>query len=149
MGEYTDCPIFDGLYDYCRLYTGGSIGSNFSFAGHRFLESSFRLTLLSFVAFLLFSPLLTDGAIKLNHGLCDVAINWSGGLHHAKKAESSGFCYVNDIVLAILELLKYVKKYLASERLSSCADFFLRDLEIELWICECLCDSVLFFCPLS
>lgn len=49
----------------------------------------------------------SDGAIKLNHGLCDVAINWSGGLHHAKKAESSGFCYVNDIVLAILELLKY------------------------------------------
>ncbi len=24
------------------------------------------------------------------------------------QAESSGFCYVNDIVLAILELLKYV-----------------------------------------
>jgi acetoin utilization deacetylase AcuC-like enzyme len=29
-----------------------------------------------------------------------------GGMHHAKKAEASGFCYVNDIVLAILELLK-------------------------------------------
>lgn len=29
-----------------------------------------------------------------------------GGLHHAKKAEASGFCFVNDIVLAILELLK-------------------------------------------
>jgi len=28
-------------------------------------------------------------------------------LHHAKKGEASGFCYVNDIVLAILELLKY------------------------------------------
>ena len=48
-----------------------------------------------------------DGAVKLNHGACDVAINWSGGLHHAKKAEASGFCYINDIVLAILELLKY------------------------------------------
>ena len=48
-----------------------------------------------------------DGAVKLNHGLTDVAVNWSGGLHHAKKAEASGFCYVNDIVLAILELLKY------------------------------------------
>jgi histone deacetylase 1/2 len=33
-------------------------------------------------------------------------INWAGGLHHAKKAEASGFCYVNDCVLAILELLK-------------------------------------------
>ncbi len=29
-----------------------------------------------------------------------------GGMHHAKKAEASGFCYINDIVLAILELLK-------------------------------------------
>lgn len=48
-------------------------------------------------------------AIKLNHGISDVAINWAGGLHHAKKQEASGFCYINDIVLAILELLKYSK----------------------------------------
>eukprot|EP00201_Polytomella_parva_P010780 CAMPEP_0175067836 /NCGR_PEP_ID=MMETSP0052_2-20121109/17324_1 /TAXON_ID=51329 ORGANISM="Polytomella parva, Strain SAG 63-3" /NCGR_SAMPLE_ID=MMETSP0052_2 /ASSEMBLY_ACC=CAM_ASM_000194 /LENGTH=393 /DNA_ID=CAMNT_0016334771 /DNA_START=146 /DNA_END=1327 /DNA_ORIENTATION=- len=48
-----------------------------------------------------------EGAVRLNHGTCDIAINWSGGLHHAKKAEASGFCYVNDLVLAILELLKY------------------------------------------
>jgi len=68
-----DCPVFDGLYDYCRVYSGGSI----------------------------------DGAVKLNHGVCDVAINWAGGLHHAKRSEASGFCYINDIVLAILELLKY------------------------------------------
>ncbi|EIE22949.1 histone deacetylase 3 [Coccomyxa subellipsoidea C-169] len=47
------------------------------------------------------------GAVKLNYGLSDVVINWAGGLHHAKKSEASGFCYVNDIVLAILELLKY------------------------------------------
>ncbi|CAI8611503.1 unnamed protein product [Vicia faba] len=46
------------------------------------------------------------GAVKLNHGQCDIAVNWAGGLHHAKKCEASGFCYVNDIVLAILELLK-------------------------------------------
>ena len=46
------------------------------------------------------------GAVKLNHNLCDIAVNWAGGLHHAKKCEASGFCYVNDIVLAILELLK-------------------------------------------
>jgi acetoin utilization deacetylase AcuC-like enzyme len=31
-----------------------------------------------------------DGAVKLNHGLTDIAINWSGGLHHAKKMEASG-----------------------------------------------------------
>ena len=34
-----------------------------------------------------------------------------GGLHHAKKAEASGFCFVNDIVLAILELLKVHQRY--------------------------------------
>ena len=73
MGENTDCPIFDGVYEFCSTYTGCSI----------------------------------DGAVKLNHGLTDIAINWSGGLHHAKKIEASGFCYINDIVLAILELLKY------------------------------------------
>lgn len=67
-----DCPTFSGLYDYCRLYTGGSM----------------------------------DGARRLNNGHCDIAVNWSGGLHHARKAEASGFCYINDIVLAIMELLR-------------------------------------------
>ena len=46
-------------------------------------------------------------AVKLNKQATEIAINWAGGLHHAKKSEASGFCYVNDIVLAILELLKY------------------------------------------
>ncbi|KAH9324689.1 hypothetical protein KI387_004867 [Taxus chinensis] len=73
-----DCPVFDGLYQYCQTYAGGSVG----------------------------------GAVKLNHKQCDIAINWAGGLHHAKKCEASGFCYVNDIVLAILELLKYHKRVL-------------------------------------
>ncbi|KAK4052999.1 histone deacetylase [Microbotryomycetes sp. JL221] len=45
-------------------------------------------------------------ARKLNSGQTDIAINWTGGLHHAKKSEASGFCYINDIVLAILELLR-------------------------------------------
>jgi len=49
---------------------------------------------------------LVAGAVKLNKQATDIAVNWSGGLHHAKKSEASGFCYVNDIVLAILELLK-------------------------------------------
>lgn len=68
-----DCPVFDGLFKFCQLYTGGSIA----------------------------------GAYKLNRSACDIAVNWAGGLHHAKKSEASGFCYVNDIVLAVLELLKY------------------------------------------
>lgn len=43
----------------------------------------------------------------MNTGSYDIAINWSGGLHHAKKQGASGFCYVNDLVLSILELLKF------------------------------------------
>ena len=52
------------------------------------------------------------GSVKLNKGAADIAINWAGGLHHAKKSEASGFCYSNDIVLGILELLKQHKRVL-------------------------------------
>ncbi|KAL2080089.1 hypothetical protein ACEWY4_023882 [Coilia grayii] len=76
VGE--DCPVFDGLFEFCQLSTGGSVA----------------------------------GAVKLNKQQTDIAINWAGGLHHAKKSEASGFCYVNDIVLAILELLKYHQRVL-------------------------------------
>lgn len=41
-----------------------------------------------------------------------IAINWAGGLHHAKRGKSSGFCYINDVVLSILELLKNFRKVL-------------------------------------
>lgn len=68
-----DCPVFEGLYEYCQTTAGGSI----------------------------------QGAVHLNEGECDIAINWAGGLHHAKRREASGFCYVNDIVLGILELLRH------------------------------------------
>jgi histone deacetylase 1/2 len=53
-----------------------------------------------------------EGAARLNRGKCDVAVNWAGGLHHAKKSEASGFCYVNDIVLGIIELLRYRQRVL-------------------------------------
>lgn len=76
VGE--DCPVFDGLFEFCQLSTGGSVAS----------------------------------AVKLNKQQTDIAVNWAGGLHHAKKSEASGFCYVNDIVLAILELLKYHQRVL-------------------------------------
>lgn len=26
VGEYTDCPVFDGMMEFCKLYTGCSIG---------------------------------------------------------------------------------------------------------------------------
>lgn len=74
---FEDCPVFTGLFEYCKLSAGGSIGA----------------------------------AVLLNSGEADLAINWAGGLHHAKKFEASGFCYINDIVLGILELLKYHQRY--------------------------------------
>ncbi|EAY19832.1 acetylpolyamine aminohydrolase, putative [Trichomonas vaginalis G3] len=46
-------------------------------------------------------------AQRLNSGLCHIAINWAGGLHHAAKDHPSGFCYIADCVLGIIELLKY------------------------------------------
>lgn len=52
------------------------------------------------------------GAAKLNAGEADIVINYAGGLHHAKRSEASGFCYVNDCVLGILELLKVHQRVL-------------------------------------
>lgn len=64
QGKYNvgdDCPVFDGLFEFCGISGGGSM----------------------------------EGAARLNRGKCDIAINWAGGLHHAKKSEASGFCYLN------------------------------------------------------
>ncbi|OAF61196.1 histone deacetylase [Pseudogymnoascus destructans] len=53
-----------------------------------------------------------EGAAKLGLNNCDIAINWAGGLHHAMKSQASGFCYINDIVLGILELLRHYPRVL-------------------------------------
>lgn len=76
VGE--DCPVFDGIYNFCTKYTGATL----------------------------------QAATLLNDNTCDIAINWAGGLHHAKRTEASGFCFINDIVIGILELLKYYKRVL-------------------------------------
>ncbi|GAA5945080.1 uncharacterized protein JCM15063_001653 [Sporobolomyces koalae] len=52
-------------------------------------------------------------ARELRDGRADIAIAWTGGRHHASRGEAKGFCYVNDIVLAIMELRK---KPLSSSR---------------------------------
>ena len=41
---------------------------------------------------------------ELVNGRARVAFNWCGGRHHALRADASGFCYLNDVVLAILNL---------------------------------------------
>lgn len=38
------------------------------------------------------------------------SIHWDGGRHHAGKENAAGYCYVNDIVLGILELMKKYNK---------------------------------------
>jgi histone deacetylase HOS2 len=53
----------------------------------------------------IYSGASIQAARCLQSGASDIAINWSGGLHHAKKKAASGFCYINDIVLAIQLLL--------------------------------------------
>ena len=53
-----------------------------------------------------------DASRKLANNQSDIAINWTGGLHHAKKFEASGFCYINDIVLGILNLLRTMPRVL-------------------------------------
>lgn len=52
-----------------------------------------------------YSSASINGALLINSGMHDLVINWSGGLHHAHKNEPAGFCFANDIVMAIQELL--------------------------------------------
>ena len=40
-------------------------------------------------------------------GQADRAFHFAGGLHHAMAGRASGFCYVNDAVLAILRLREH------------------------------------------
>jgi len=49
-------------------------------------------------------------ASLIENGEVDIAFNISGGLHHAMASRASGFCYVNDAVLAIRWLVKQGKR---------------------------------------
>lgn len=49
-------------------------------------------------------------AREVSEGRCRIAFNISGGLHHAQADRASGFCYVNDPVLAIHHLLEAGKR---------------------------------------
>jgi acetoin utilization protein AcuC len=46
------------------------------------------------------------GARKIAAGEIQVAFNPVGGFHHAGRDHAEGFCYVNDIAVAIIQLLK-------------------------------------------
>ncbi|GEQ68660.1 hypothetical protein JCM33374_g2328 [Metschnikowia sp. JCM 33374] len=76
-----DCPPFANLNEYVTSVAGSSLSA--------------ANVLLS----------------KANHRSTQhVAVNWYGGRHHASRNSASGFCYVNDIVLAILRLRTRYKR---------------------------------------
>jgi acetoin utilization protein AcuC len=70
-----DNPVFPGLWTSCRAIAGGSLE-----AARWLLEG------------------IAAGDVRR-------AFHPGGGLHHARKDRASGFCYVNDPVLAIQEVL--------------------------------------------
>ncbi|CAG9761970.1 unnamed protein product [Ceutorhynchus assimilis] len=43
---------------------------------------------------------------------CRTVINWFGGWHHAQRDSASGFCYINDIVIAIQFMSKTFSRIL-------------------------------------
>lgn len=45
-------------------------------------------------------------------GQARVVINWGGGWHHAQRGAAAGFCYVNDVVLAVHKLQARFKRIL-------------------------------------
>lgn len=65
-----DNPVFHGMFDASRLYTGASV----------------------------------DAAQAVLDGECRVAMNLSGGLHHAHRSSAAGFCVFNDPAVTIHRL---------------------------------------------
>jgi histone deacetylase 1/2 len=80
------------VFEFCSISAGGTIGVQVTY-----YFPGYCPTLIT---------LLLAAATRIASGAADISINWAGGLHHAKKREASGFCYINDIVLGILELLR-------------------------------------------
>jgi len=70
--------VFPCIYDYCRLYTTGTMGC----------------------------------AAQLCSRDANLAINWYGGMSHARKSSAHAGCYINDTVLGILTLLQQYSKVL-------------------------------------
>uniref|UniRef100_T1GBQ7 histone deacetylase n=1 Tax=Megaselia scalaris TaxID=36166 RepID=T1GBQ7_MEGSC len=73
-----DCPIWDGIFDYCKIVGGSTLAASFDLCRKQ----------------------------------SDIVINWFGGWHHSQKDKAGGYCYVNDIVLGIMLMLKVFKRVL-------------------------------------
>ena len=76
-GLQDDCAPFPGLWEYATLCVGGTLAAAAALCGDA-------------------------GAAE---PAPRIAVHLDGGRHHAHKSHAAGFCYVNDCVLAVLELL--------------------------------------------
>lgn len=81
FGLTHDCPVFPELSDYVRYVAGASLKA---------------------------ADLLQSARKKGQEQT--VAINWYGGRHHCGRSRAAGFCYVNDVVLAIIRLRKSFRR---------------------------------------
>lgn len=75
-----DCEEFPLMSEYVKIVAGSSIQSALHLIKHK------------------------------NNDVQNIVVNWYGGRHHCKKNQASGYCYVNDIVLAINLLRKRYSK---------------------------------------
>lgn len=93
--EYVDAlkDANGGSFDFTLLEYGLGTSDNPVFKG------VFEFSLLVLGATL-------QGAHLISSNQADVVFSPVGGLHHAGKGFAEGFCYVNDIVIAIERLLK-------------------------------------------
>ncbi|XP_055695724.1 histone deacetylase 8-like [Lutzomyia longipalpis] len=62
-----------------------------------------------------FAEVIAGGTVTAAEALISgsrFAINWCGGWHHAQSDRADGFCYVNDIVVAIQKLVSHFPRVL-------------------------------------
>ena len=89
VGE-ADCPVFDGLFDYCAVRSSSSCSPAKSSAAAcrlRFdacCQHSDRAYLLTQPqrAVQMYSGASVGGASLLNNSTADIVLNWAGAKHH-------------------------------------------------------------------
>eukprot|EP01104_Vermistella_antarctica_P017410 TRINITY_DN616_c0_g1_i1.p1 TRINITY_DN616_c0_g1~~TRINITY_DN616_c0_g1_i1.p1 ORF type:complete len:586 (-),score=150.90 TRINITY_DN616_c0_g1_i1:174-1931(-) len=91
FGLVDDCPPYNGMYEHSLAIAGASITAAKELARLTSVQVQSSSSLSSSPH----APTTTR----------PIVVNWFGGRHHCKRDGSAGFCYVNDIVLCILELL--------------------------------------------
>ena len=97
--EYIEALKGIDSYDYPKKPSQFGLG----WGDNPIVKGIYEGSLLSSGGSIQAARLIMDGKAK-------IAFNIAGGLHHAMPDRASGFCYINDPVLAIKELLKKYNK---------------------------------------